>query len=374
MLRIHMLPAAHGDCLLVEYGKANELYLILIDGGVYRTYNDVLRAKLVAMPETERRIELVVITHVDADHIEGIIKLLADESLQIDIGDIWFNGYGHLTEDAPLNFGGVQGECASALIEKRKIPWNKMTEGRSVHVPDQGPLPVFTLPGGMQLTLLSPTREKMDAMADKWEVEVKKAGLVAGQSDDALEHWQTKGKRKLLRFSDTPETPDVEDLVQSAYEGDGAAANGSSIAFLAEFDGKSVLFGADAHAEVLVASLERLLDERKLSVLEVDAFKLPHHGSAANLSPRLVELVLPRQILVSTSGAIFEHPDAEAIARSIARKRRVELVFNYRSEETTIWESKKLQEKYFYDVRYPEQDGQTMTVDVEENHAVLGST
>lgn len=369
-----MLPAAHGDCLLVEYGKANELYLILIDGGVYRTYNDVLRAKLVAMPETERRIELVVITHVDADHIEGIIKLLADESLQIDIGDIWFNGYGHLTEDAPLNFGGVQGECASALIEKRKIPWNKMTEGRSVHVPDQGPLPVFTLPGGMQLTLLSPTREKMDAMADKWEVEVKKAGLVAGQSDDALEHWQTKGKRKLLRFSDTPETPDVEDLVQSAYEGDGAAANGSSIAFLAEFDGKSVLFGADAHAEVLVASLERLLDERKLSVLEVDAFKLPHHGSAANLSPRLVELVLPRQILVSTSGAIFEHPDAEAIARSIARKRRVELVFNYRSEETTIWESKKLQEKYFYDVRYPEQDGQTMTVDVEENHAVLGST
>lgn len=363
MFRIQMLPAAHGDCLIVEYGLGNDVHRMVIDGGVARTY-DVLRAELEAIPEKQRRLSLLVVTHVDADHIEGIVKLLSHESLGLDIREVWFNGYAHLA-DSPLDFGGVQGEYASALIEQRKIPWNTATEFRAIHVPDEGRLPAFTLPGGMRLTILSPTRDKMAAMADKWESEVKKAGLVPGHEKESLDHLHTKGKRLLVRFSDEATGPDIEELVAEPYERDTAPANGSSIAFLAEFNGKSALFGADAHAEVLVSSLERLLQERGLDTLELDVFKLPHHGSSANLSPRLVELVAPRQVLVSTSGAIFEHPDAEAIARILHAKRDVKFVFNYRSEETDVWDNQGLQTKYAYTARYPHENGQIVTVDVE---------
>jgi len=364
MFRIHMLPAAHGDCFVVEYGTGSDTHRMLIDGGVARTY-DVLRAELAAIPEKQRQLSLLVIPHVDADHIEGIIKLLSDKSLEIDIREVWFNGYTQLAEDSPLNFGSVQGEYASAFIEERKIPWNNANEKNAIHVPDEGPLPVFTLPGGMRLTILSPTREKMDTMANEWESEVKKAGLVPGHSKESLERLQTKGRRSLSRFSGDDDGPHVEELAAEPYERDDAPANGSSIAFLAEFNGKRVLFGADAHAEVLVPSIERLLKERGLHVLELDVFKLPHHGSSANLSPRLLELVTAKQVLVSTSGAIFDHPDTEAIARLVQAKHKIELVFNYQSEETAIWDSEVLRKKYAYATRYPKENGQIMTIDLE---------
>lgn len=364
MFKIHMLPAAHGDCLLVEYGTSNGVYRVVIDGGVVHTY-ETLRAQLEAIPEKQRELTLLVITHVDADHIEGAVKLLSDESLGLRMNEVWFNGYEQLAVDAPVNFGGVQGEYASALIEKRKLSWNAVTNGGAICVPDEGPLPTFTLPGGLQITILSPTISRMADMADKWDSEVKKAGLVPGHSKEALEHLQTKGKRLLVRFSDTDEGPNVQDLVAEPYDRDTAPANGSSIAFIAEYGGKRVLFGADAHAEVLVSSLERLLKERKLDILDLDIFKLPHHGSSANLSPRLLDLVNPKQVLVSTSGAIFEHPDAEAIARILHTKRSVDFVFNYRSEETEVWDNDNLRKQFQYTTHYPQKNGQIMTVDVE---------
>ena len=90
--------------------------------------------------------------------------------------------------------------------------------------------------------------------------------------------------------------------------------NGSSIAFIAEHDGKRVLFGADAHADVLLASLKRgpLAQD---DTLGLDVFKVAHHGSKRNVSRELVEALPAKRYLISTSGAIFGHPNPEAIAR-----------------------------------------------------------
>lgn len=37
---------------------------------------------------------MVVVTHIDGDHISGIIRLL--EEMPIGIGDVWYNGYRHI--------------------------------------------------------------------------------------------------------------------------------------------------------------------------------------------------------------------------------------------------------------------------------------
>lgn len=41
MFAIEMLPAAHGDCLWLEYGERARLKRILIDGGVAPTFDAI---------------------------------------------------------------------------------------------------------------------------------------------------------------------------------------------------------------------------------------------------------------------------------------------------------------------------------------------
>jgi hypothetical protein len=357
MLSIHMLPAAHGDCLWIEYGEAGALHRVLIDGGVGPTY-ETLRAKIKALPADQRHFELLVITHVDADHIEGIVKLLGAEGLDATFGDVWFNGWQHLTEGTPDNFGGVQGEYLTALLQKRKLPWNAAFGEHAIVVPDEGPLPVKTLPGGLQLTLLSPSWKTLHKMADAWQDEVEAAGLdpnSPNKREEALALLATKGKRLMPKaFGD--DTPEVEELVKEPYKGDTSPANGSSLAFLAEYGAARVLLGADAYSDVLIPSVKRLLQGRGAPVLELTAFKLPHHGSRANLSPDLLALVRAEQVLVSTSGAVFEHPDTEAIARVVKARWSPTLHFNYRSEENTIWDCPELMKEYGYQARYPSEE------------------
>ena len=49
MFRIEMLPAAHGDCLWIEYGTGREVHRILIDGGPAHTY-PTLRERILHLP------------------------------------------------------------------------------------------------------------------------------------------------------------------------------------------------------------------------------------------------------------------------------------------------------------------------------------
>ena len=87
--------------------------------------------------------------------------------------------------------------------------------------------------------------------------------------------------------------------------------------------------------------------------LQLDAFKMPHHGSRRNLSREIVEAVDCPRFLVSTDGSRFGHPDPEALARVIKfGGERPELIFNYRTEKTLAWKKPAWMKKYGYSVRY----------------------
>jgi len=95
------------------------------------------------------------------------------------------------------------------------------------------------------------------------------------------------------------------------------------------------MFLGDAHSPVLVDAIKRLLAKRGEEKLVLDAVKLPHHGSRNNVSRELIELLDCRRFLISTNGNIFEHPDAESIARIIKYGGRApDIYFNYLSETT----------------------------------------
>ncbi|MBN1814408.1 MAG: hypothetical protein JXA14_21390 [Anaerolineae bacterium] len=373
MFKIEMLPAAHGDGLLVTYGDPGALCHVLIDGGPYYAYRSkkfverkTLSRRIQELVDAGGRLELLVVTHVDADHIEGPVKLLANRSVRPEIQDVWFNAWQHLPRRPDDRLGAEHGEILSALIQEEGLPWNVASpfDGGPVVVHPGRALPTATLPGGLQLTLLSPTPTTLAELAKVWEEELRKEGLAPDSPEEALERLKASPR---LRPDDYlgDERPDVEILAEEPVEDDDSPANGSSIAFVAEFEGKRCLFAGDAHPSVLRASIKKLLDDLGESRLRLDAFKVSHHGSKSNLSRDLLELLACERYLVSTNGSYFGHPDKEAVARIIVHGGENSILyFNYRSEENAIWDDAVLKDDHGYQTVYPAQQERGVVVEL----------
>jgi beta-lactamase superfamily II metal-dependent hydrolase len=312
MFRIELLPAQRGDALWITYGDPARH--VLVDAGPSETIDTLVPAleeRIRALPGRSDRVELLITTHIDADHIQGIVSLLSEPGRLRLFRDVWFNGFKHL---APGLLGGPDGEQLTRLLETAPERWNRAFGGEAVVIPDTGPI-VVTLRGGLELQLLSPTAAGLARLVPKWERECAKAGLLPGKGAEVPRSAQREG---LLGF-------DVDTLAAARYGRDTAEANGSSIAFVARFEGKSVLCAADAHSEVLEASLDALGPGPHAFT----AVKLSHHGSKSNISPKFLARVRSRNWLVSTNGAKFKHPHGEALARIVTSQAKPVFHLNY---------------------------------------------
>lgn len=345
MLRVEMMAAERGDAILIEYGEGSEPgHRVLIDGGPVNsgTY-DLVQERLRQIPTSadgRRHFDLLIVSHVDTDHIEGVIRLLQDVDLRCVFDDIWFNGWKHLVEideAATVSvLGGLQGEFLGALLQMQGRPWNQLMLGGPVFVPDAGDLPTFTLRGGLVLTLLSPTFEKLEELVPEWQKHVRNVGLEPGDTASVLEQLSDKW------WARPPKTLGEIDRIERSN--DNGAANGSSIAVLAEFGERAVLLGADAHDDVLTASIRRLRTQRELAEpLPIDALKLSHHGSKNNTTVQLLAELACEAYMVSTSGDRFDHPDAIAIKRLIDQHQGSQkplVLFNYDQKQSKLWKDK----------------------------------
>ena len=347
---IEMLPAGHGDSLWIEYGDAAATQRWLVDCGTQQTVRTLLH-RVESVPAAERRLELFVLSHIDSDHIGGAVPFFKAMRQGLTIGDVWFNGWRHISQQ----LGARQGEMFSTAIQDFQLNWNVWRDGSAIVV-DGDELPTHELPGGMQLTLLSPTPAQLKKLAPVWTRELKRYGLEPGSRVDYS---------RMLKAPASTST-DVEALADAVFTGDAGAPNGTSIAVLAEFGGASALLAADAHAPVLIASIQKLLARRNVKRLKLDAFKVSHHGSQNNVSRELIQLLDCPRYLVSTNGNHFSHPDRQGVARILVDGKylgsRPALHFNYRSAYNEVWARPDLQEKYGYSTHYPEAGSAGTTV------------
>ncbi|WP_310460849.1 MBL fold metallo-hydrolase [Sphaerotilus sp.] len=391
MFRIEMLPAAHGDCLWIEHGDAAHPRRLLIDGGPSRTYA-ALRARVLQVPTAERRFDALVITHIDADHIEGVVRLLQDaEALGCTFDRIWFNGRDQLDQvpdPAGQPLGALQGELLGLLIadyERRTgtTVWNVGWPDRLAAIDRaDGRLPSVDFgPGGCRLTLLSPDHRRLLALKDTWRRALEEAGIASG--DETALRLRLAASPHLRPLGDglgadgagpeTVEEPPVaapeaelDDALGgageagSAFGSDASEANGSSIALLLEYPSERptvrLLLAGDAWASVLEASIGCLSSSAHGERLTLTGFKLPHHGSVRNLTAKLLRAIDSARYLVSTSGAVFGHPNARAIDLVLAEHpgpAAPQLLFNYRRATTTPWAAPERQQAEHFVAIYP---------------------
>ncbi len=316
VFRVDVLPAQRGDCLWLTYGKPGDLRHVLVDGGPQETIPTLvpeLERRLKALPGNEDRVELLVVTHIDADHIQGIVSLLSDPSRVRLFRDVWFNGYRHHVDEEFLGGPDAERLTAPLLASGR---WNRAFDGGAVAVPDSGPLPRITLAGGLTLTLLGPTTAALRALAPKYEEACRRAGIApGGGAPIKVRSWV---RDEFLGFD-----PDV--LAAARMTSDSSKPNRASITVVAEYDGRRALLLGDAHARPTLDALDRLGP----GTHAFDVVKLAHHGSRNNTSRALLERIRCRKWIVSSDGAQFGHPDGECLSRVIVTQHRPTFYLNY---------------------------------------------
>jgi hypothetical protein len=326
---------------------------MVVDGGRASAYPH-LHKRLSGIAAEGGSLDLYVLTHIDADHIEGALSYLKAAQRPIEPKDVWYNGYRQMRSGAIRSMR--QGDDYSVLLNALGWPHNRHFQG--------GVAAIETAPdeldvAGLRITMLSPDAAHLEALGKRWdkwrrEQEANK-GADAGQG---MRRSRNKERREI------PDPLVLENLIADS-ETDPELPNGTSIAFIAEWHGVRVLFGGDAHPDLLTSSIEPL-SQAEGGRFRVDLLKASHHGSGKNTSRQLIEKLDCRRIAISTNGNIHGHPDPEAIARFIhfGPEGHKELYFNYETERTLPWGAATVEQKYGYKAHYPNDTAGVMEIDL----------
>lgn len=270
MFEILSIQADNGDSLFVSYGNKEHLRHLLIDGGTTGVIGNLIKTLELQRSGERLRLEALVITHYDLDHIQGIIELLLEPPEWLEIADVWFNGRHHL---APCDLlGHKEGTELSKLIQEASYPWNKAFDGNAIR---SGAC--ITLPGEMIVRVVSPGERELERLFAIWPTEKEPI-----QEDD------TEAAPDLLGRQDTWPPGAFTDILEEKTSTDTSVTNGSSIALVLEFEGKRALLSGDAFSSVIASGIKYFWPTAPVTI---DLLKLSHHGSKRNTDQTLLGVI-----------------------------------------------------------------------------------
>ena len=362
-----------GDCILLESANGTN---ILVDGGhvdphFHRifSYHFNVAPTLSQLEQAGKPLHLVCVSHIDQDHIGGILSMLDDEfawrvfrhqetqGLPVqepqnprppEIRAIWHNSFHEQVnlnqsdiEDAlaaaarvslamgggPMSHGhDLFGRLANSMSEAARvsrrigsrqlgIPLNPEFDGKLVMRRTRtGPAFDFGDTGDVRVTVLGPNKGRLDDLRDKWNTWLK----------------STKGKdaiRKILDRADIDEdllaNGDLSGFLLSLAADLGPAIgdrdsvteqNIASIVMMVEEDGKRMLFTGDALDTDIVDDLIDTGFADADGHIHVDVLKLQHHASENNFSIGFGKCVTADHYVFCGNGK-HENPDRDVVKR-----------------------------------------------------------
>ncbi len=303
--QLHVLPAFNGDCLILKtFDRSGNPFTMLIDGGTSATFHPVLKKEIKQL----EYIDLVVLTHIDSDHIGGLIKYIKSPNFDHEkVGQFWLNSKNlrFVGDGSDISYG--QAKTLEELLIDHQVPTEKIKT--DIYV---GCVPA--LPNGIEIELLSPTLEVLSKLEERWPE-------LSDEYKDKLKTLQISGlKPSQIPRGDLLALASAEDTPQKTILGD--IVNSSSIAFvLRSFDLK-ILFLADSHPHQIMNELDKTYSSTNR--LAVDLVKVSHHGSKNNTMKCVLDVLDCDRYIISTNGGSSDdtHPDRETIARIIHHPER----------------------------------------------------
>lgn len=306
------MEAGKGDAILISVDGKN----ILVDGGFKKTYTDKIRTELNKISDEGQRLDLVVLTHFDRDHISGLIALLMDDNYSHLIKEVWFNPCSEL--DINLGHTGTKINCKDSLnfesaVKNLKEKNPDLLVRNEIH--SELEENIIKITDGLHLEIISPTREKLKSLEANIQQELQ---LLKKQNKASPSKSDIK-----IKF---------EELWLNQDHKDTSYSNGASIAFLLQHKDKKYLFLGDAHIDIVTHYIKKnhMPTKRRL---DIDFIKLSHHGSKNNISIDFLESISCRNYLISTSGT----PSKETVAKIIKQQDSTVSIFcNYSRSEKEL--------------------------------------
>ena len=306
MLKVKVLPANCGDCIIISFKDKDKIRNILVDGGVGRVYKKILRNEIEKIKEKNQQIDLLIITHIDADHIGGIIKFVEDDENNNIIKKVWFNSWENIVKK-PVRLSHNENNISPRQARTLENKLKKLGVW-SDEVIMQGSHETYS---NAKITVISPNQNELDNLKfyikDEFEI---------SEEDDRNKSISALQNRRFIEDDKIP--------------------NGSSIAFLFEYNYepnkvKRILLLGDSFPSVVVGNLEKYRVENKK--IKIDYTKLSHHASKSNTSDELIEMIECENYIVTTMGC-HGNPNKETFARILKNHSKVNLFFNYKNEQT----------------------------------------
>lgn len=308
-INISLLPANYGDCIFIS----SDGYNILIDGGIAQTYQDFhdrrnpdkpLKQFIANLKSKGQHIDLLIVTHVDDDHIGGIKEWFEYDYPDDDfVREIWMNDDVELEDTSNLHNSPAKAGCLLEIWRKKGREYcNDIVQGKEY---DRGPF---------HIKVLAPLLKYRNCIADKISYTLQHSGI--DNATDALA---------------------IKELIAKKWDSKSIThENHASIALeLSTEDGHKALLLGDAHIKDIMDGLTLFYPNQSTPLL-YDSIKLSHHGSKNNFNPKFLEMVEAKEYLVSTNGDNFGHPDKEVIAQIIA-KTNSRIGFNYRERMESLF-------------------------------------
>jgi len=334
-MELTIFQSDHGDCLLLKSKKAN----ILIDGGMGNSYTEFVQDELGKLREQGDVLDLVYISHIDDDHVQGIVKLLDDEvSWRVyeyhsnhtngdrrrkepkfkrppKIKHIWHNAF---KDQISANSGRIQDMLATSVqalsfqdneefndlanhysniatgvssaikISNRisngqlNIPLNHHFKGKLAMVRDNNNPINFC---GLGIYVIGPFWKDLLKLRKAWNDWL---------GDSKHKSTIRRLRKKAIEDSDKLSKEELSSLYVSAEIGvrQGlSAANLASLMLLIEEDGKSILLTGDGHADDILKGLKHVGKLNGNGGIHVNVLKIPHHGAEKNTTPEFARKV-----------------------------------------------------------------------------------
>ena len=339
-MRLRVFQANDGDCLLLSSCDGKHM---LIDGGRSGSFTKHAAKSLSKC----KKLDVVCVSHIDADHITGVLKLLetmVDWRIHLHekenppegrkakcepslpeppkIGQIWHNGFDDQLEDSMGDIRTMLSLAATAQLkladadqmpredylvdlatgekqaielscrigaDQLNIDLNKHFGGKLVRA-DAGS-PPYAL-GDASITILGPFDEDLKALRKQWQdwVEDNQSTIrdrrrVIDQDAERL------GILEADKFLLTMQS--IATVSQSFGDRDDITTpNLASIMVLVEEDGHTALLTGDGAGQDIVKGLKKAGKLDAEGRIHVDILKIQHHGAAANINLDFLKRVI----------------------------------------------------------------------------------